>query len=144
MVNMDPLLFDDAHKENAIYANQSSNHVKSTSKQDIERQKPTKSQIQARKRRILCELTEAEIQARSIPRNEEVIESNPTQTNSTSQPTPESSSLPKESHSLFKAARLARRKQSITKKTASQISPNTKETSTDKVTSIQKPQRNLR
>ncbi|PWN37074.1 uncharacterized protein FA14DRAFT_152486 [Meira miltonrushii] len=148
MVNSNPTIIDDTHKENAMHANQiysSSSHVKPTSQDDVERLKPTKSQVQARKRRVLCELTDAEIQARSTPCNEEVIESQPTQSDSTTQQSSETSSLSKESHSLFKAARQARQKQSImSKHTGSKPITNSKGSTSDKATSLQKPQRNLR
>lgn len=151
MVNINSTTIDDdAHKENAIHANRigkisvqssSINDLTAAATDDVGPQKPSKSQIATqRKRRVLCELTEAEIQARSsIPCNEGMVATRVTQSNQTTQQAAQEKALQsKQSFSLFKAARQARQKQVNSNQNSTQGS------SSDKVNSLHKPQRNLR
>lgn len=164
MNNSNTTIIDDegGHKENAIYANQtllktsiqqpSSSQSKRTLQivvdQDVTPKKPSKSQVAlTRKRRVLCELTEAEIQARSVPRTENVIQAidHDTTEQQSSETHPQTAKSKTDSNSLFKAARQARQKQSISSHIGSQTLTTSRGSASDKATSsLQKTHRNLR
>jgi hypothetical protein len=152
-----------SHKENAIYANQtllktsiqqpSSSQSKRTLQivvdQDVTPKKPSKSQVALtrRKRRVLCELTEAEIQARSIPRIENAIQAidYDTTEQQSSEAQSQTAKSKSDSNSLFKAARQARQKQSISSHIGSQTITTSRGSASDKAnSSLQKTHRNLR
>lgn len=173
MVDTNSTMIDDAYKENDIHAklevktkpSLSSGHAKQqTISDNTEPKKSSKTELFNRKRRILCELTEAEIVARSIPHDdrnrgltEERVPSDivldrtmrhscgkVAQEDQLSNP---NKSLHKRdnSSSLFKAARQARQNQSISRHIPSQIVCVRRNLAADKSNNTnQKSLRNLR